>query len=271
MKTTAYLSILCTAVAGCSTPTKPHIYDDLNSIEGIRDSFVRSAKENGLTLPFVPSIREWTRPSLISWRKEAKAVALPRWEELSSDARNLVTTMAGNTTEPRRLFDLLFRWFLVPHELTHAFQDEVGAPKSPAQSERFANDVAVAFHSQQPGAESRLAELERILTSSRERLPKPLHDADFDSRYQSPDLASYAACQVGFILSSLEKRHSLNFAELMKQLPLSVGPATDRYYLISKSLRLRMQPLYRYPRVPTRILPSVRKPLKEIALPPSPR
>ncbi len=216
----ATLGLLC--LTGCTTSSIRSMPSSLVEIERVRDTYVSQAEQNGFTLPFVPGVKEWTRPSLISWRQEAKTVAIPKWEELPPAQQTLIATMAGESIDSKRFFDLLFRWFLVPHELTHAYQDKFGIPDSPARSERFANDMATAFHNSEKDSAPKLAELERVLEQAQKRLPDPLDDAAFDAHYQKMDPTLYAASQVRFILDSLKRRGSLDFARLIGDLPLSV-------------------------------------------------
>jgi hypothetical protein len=129
----------------------------LESLISIRDQYLAATKKAGLELGFVPEMKEWTRPSMISWRAEAKAVAIPRWEELSTDHQALVVEMAGSADNAKELFSLLFRWFLIPHELTHAYQDQTPVKMRPSENERFANDVAAAFLNQDREGRDRLA------------------------------------------------------------------------------------------------------------------
>src|SRR5258706_13635176 len=109
---------------------------------------------------------------MVSWRQEARAVAVPRWEELNEPQRHLLVRMTGDESRSRRLFDVLFRWFLVPNELTHALQDNLGATRPDhATSERLANAVAVAFFNEAPETGHHLSALAAILVQAKDRLP----------------------------------------------------------------------------------------------------
>ncbi len=183
------------------------------------------AGQCGFTLPAVPGLREWTRPSFISWRAREQVVALPRWEELSPSQRELLRDMAGSEAEAPQLFALLFRWFLVPHELTHALQDAAGKAIDHARSERTANTLAVAFWMEQPEGPARLAALEQVLTRALTRLPDPVPAGSDSNDYFNANYDAfptrqreYAFFQLRFILDSLRSREQLRFEQVVAEL-----------------------------------------------------
>jgi hypothetical protein len=197
----------------------------LSSILKIRDDYMTTASKFGLELSFVPEIKEWTRPSFISWRAEAKAVAIPRWEELSKDQKALVVEMAGSSDRAELFFSLLFRWFLIPHELTHAYQDQRNIKLRPSISEKLANDMAAAFLFQNKSNLDQLTELENMMVDAETNLKKSsddkLLDSFFDDYYQqfsNNNMRLYARYQVKFILNSLRRKKSLNVRKLFSQL-----------------------------------------------------
>lgn len=168
-------------------------------------------------LPFVPEIREWTRPSLVSWRQEQKAVAVPRWDDLDARQRQFVVGIAGEA-DARTLFELLFRWFLIPHELTHALQVNAGRETDHATSERVANDAAVAFLVEDSRAQ--LVAFVPALETARRNLPslsdlgdRAAQDRYFDDHYDElgRDPARYGAFQLQFILDSVARLETLTF------------------------------------------------------------
>jgi len=209
----------------CGSPSRPASVSANPTVTQLRDAFLDRARVAGVVLPFVPEMREWTRPSMMSWRQEARAVAVPRWNELASAQLDLLTRMAGDEAATHRLFDLLFRWFLVPHELTHALQDNARAtPPTHAIGERLANDVAVAFFHDRADARDSLDMLAHMLERARDRLP-PLSefgdeaalDQYFNEHYDElgRDLPRYGAFQVHFILDSIQRADSLRFDEVI--------------------------------------------------------
>jgi hypothetical protein len=191
----------------------------------LRDAFLARVARAGFVLSFVPEVREWTRPSMISWRQEAKAVAVPRWEELTDGQRELLERMAS-AERARALFDELFRWFLIVHELTHALQNNLGvAHGDHAVSERSANDVAVAFFRETSESRKRLADLTLLLETARAKLPSLAEFADeaaldrhFDAHYDelTRDPTRYGAFQVRFILDSVRRSDALLFDETIR-------------------------------------------------------
>jgi hypothetical protein len=204
---------------------------DLPAIVQLRDRFLGQARRAGIVMPFTPEMREWTRPSMISWRQEARAVAIPKWDELGEPQRRLLELMAGDRS-PQQLFNLLFRWFLVPHELTHALQENAEGASHPdhAAGERLANDSAVAFLKEDPEARRFLFALAPLLVSAKQRLPRLPVDGDeealeryFNEHYDElgRDLPQYAAFQVMFILDSLRRLDALRFEEVVGRATLA--------------------------------------------------
>ncbi len=200
---------------------------DLPAVVRLRDDFLARARARGIALSFVPEVREWTRPSLTSWRQEERAVAIPRWEELSEPQRDLLARMTGDEHEARRVFDLLFRWFLVAHELAHALQDNASAARLDyASGERLANDVAVTFLDELPEARRTLYGLAPVLVRAAERLPPLSEFRDqealnrfFDEHYDelTRDLPRYGAFQLHFILDSFRRVDRLRFEEAIQK------------------------------------------------------
>ncbi|MCB9652735.1 MAG: hypothetical protein H6729_01200 [Deltaproteobacteria bacterium] len=200
---------------------------DRPAIIAVRDAFLAKARSAGLVLSFLPEVREWTRPSMISWRQEVRAVAVPRWDELSEPQRSLLVRMVGGDGGSRHLFDVLFRWFLVPHELTHALQDNLARVRMDhAMGERMANDVAVAFLAAIPESRRPLFALALVLVQAKERLPSLANFQDeealnryFNDHYDElgRDLPQYGAFQVHFILDSLRRLDALRFEEAVRR------------------------------------------------------
>jgi hypothetical protein len=75
---------------------------EIASIASLRTEFLSRAGRVGLVLDFTPEVREWTRPSLISWRQEARAVAIPRWDELSPAQRTLTSVIEHHSNSGGR-------------------------------------------------------------------------------------------------------------------------------------------------------------------------
>lgn len=219
------LFILLSVLAGCATQPVLAPSTDTQSLESLRDEFVAVANSSGRTLGFQPQIREWTRPSLISWREKQRTVAVPKWDDLKDSQKTELASLFGSEKNANEIFPWLFRWFLIPHELTHAIQNIRVQHKNHAQLERIANDVAAAFLNQTDVGKRRLAKLEQLMDPIVTALPsldlKGL-DAEtyFDREYQrisqSPEV--YGNFQLRFILDSLKRRDSLNLKQLMLDL-----------------------------------------------------
>jgi hypothetical protein len=205
-------------------PAQPTAPDGtLAALQADRDAFLGRCAEAGAALPSPPEIREWTRPSMMSWRREAHAVAVPRWDELTPEQRALVSRMAGSEALAPEVFRWVFRWFLLPHELAHAIQDGAAVRLPHARSERLANDAAVAFLREQPGGGRRVDRFARIVEEMVARLPDPVppHDdseAWFDARYDELPVEQYAAFQVRYFRDSLARRDTLHLPDICRTL-----------------------------------------------------
>lgn len=200
---------------GSASAKQPH---DLSSLKAKRDEFVRRVETLGFELPYTPEMRLWTRPSIISWREEARAVAVPEWDQLDPKVKQL---LEGWTSDGRAmtLFNRAFRWFFPMHELTHFLQTEFGGCEGHSRCEREANDMAVAFLVG-PG-EGETAGWEKLVDAAVERsvaLPGDDDpDAWFDRNYhemrERPKV--YAAYQWGFVKDSLSRGAELEFDEMV--------------------------------------------------------
>ena len=226
------LAVVLLTVAGCARNTRaegaveipPPPRTDMQDIEIARNAFIQRAESAGVRLENPPQVMEWTRPSLISWRREKNAVAVPKWDELTKEQREALATLAGSEDDAPAFFSWLFRWFLIPHELTHALQEGASDPLDHARSEQQANDVATAFWMEQPGGPTQLAAMETFVSAAAERLPLPVpdganEDAFFNDNYDAlaAKPVDYGAFQLRFILKSLSKMHRLSLTELLSQ------------------------------------------------------
>lgn len=212
---------LASACAWRAPPPAPVAAPDgtLEALRADRDAFLGRCAEEGATITSAPEIREWTRPSMMSWRREANAVAVPRWDELTPEQRALVSRMAGSPEHAPEIFRWVFRWFLLPHELSHAIQNGAAVRLPHARSERLANDAAVAFLREQPGGARRLDAFAREVDEMVARLPDPVppdadFDAWFDAQYHELPVEQYAAFQVRFFRESLARRDVVQLSEL---------------------------------------------------------
>ncbi len=181
------------------------------------DIFLDKIEKLGYELPYRPEMREWTRPSLISWREEARAVAVPKWEEVSADTREQMALWSSSGTA-KDLFDFAFRWFLPIHELAHFLQTEFKSNNSHADNEKIANDVAVAFWCTQPDGKKYLkvfqSMVEKAVLNSPEPAPAGIDsDQYFNDNYDdlSRNMAKYGAYQWRFVLNSLRRAEQLDF------------------------------------------------------------
>ncbi|MBI5631767.1 MAG: hypothetical protein HY921_12890 [Elusimicrobia bacterium] len=202
--------------------------------------FLEKAGQLGHRLPLDPTVCEWTRPSIISWRQERGCVAVSTWNKLPVSTKKLLTKWAKDgKTSGQEFFSMLFRWLFVPHELAHAFQTASRVDPGHAASERQANDAAVAFLMTEPEGPGRLTELESLLqTASKQWPPIPADPQEADSYFNknydelTKDPARYGAYQLRYLLDSLARRNSLRFEEALLTVSSSQprqAPALDKY------------------------------------------
>ncbi len=193
------------------------------TLHRIAPRFCGQVQSLGHPLPYCPEVREWTRPSLVSWREEARAVAVPSWSEVPDGVRVLMTEIAPG--QEQEFFELLFRWFLVPHELTHFLQTVHPGAADHYTSEALANDVAVAFWKEQPGGPERLASLRAHVERAIALLPLPAEANDDPAGYfhrnyhtlgQNPRV--YGAFQFRMIHQAIARQEQLHFKSLVNAL-----------------------------------------------------
>jgi len=224
---------------------------NLESLNQARDDFVRRVEALGYELPYIPEMRIWTRKSVISWREETRAVAIPEWDRLHFKVKQLLDRWAGEEGG-LKLFNLAFRWFFPMHELTHFLQTEFGGAPGFCASEREANDVAVAFRAEQGAGE--LPSFGGLVAGAVERAVElPVDEGGdsctyFDRHYDElrahPEV--YGAYQFRFVEESLGRSEELDFGALVTRIltrnghPTAVmlAPELDVGFHVAAHLRL---------------------------------
>ncbi len=186
------------------------------------NTFLDRLEAMGIELPYRPQVRDWTRPSLISWRETARAVAVPTWSEVPEKMRGLFEVMAP-PGRAKLLFDEAFRWFFVPHELAHFLQSEFGRTRGHSRRERLASDVAVAWWRTQPHGADRLRQFSRLVDHAIAALPDPTplghrpdtwFDGDYDTFARAPRRG--AAYQFRFVRDSIRQEPGPVFDALVR-------------------------------------------------------
>ncbi|MBI2519827.1 MAG: hypothetical protein HYV97_05410 [Bdellovibrio sp.] len=217
--------LIFVSLFGCSSGKNYDAVSELKVLNELRDEFLAQAKAHARALDFVPEIRNWTRPSLASWREEQRAVAIPVWTELSASQISSLSALFGSEARAKEIFPLLFRWFLIPHELFHAVQTNFQSHLNHWKSEKFANDVAAAFLSHTHEGKMRLQRLEALLTPVIVNLPQIEtagldEETYFEKEYHNlgKDPLLYGNFQLRFILRSLQNREKLELQKLFLNL-----------------------------------------------------
>jgi len=199
---------------------------EIESLQQLRNAFVGKAAGSGLTLPSLPALAEQAGRSIVCDLQAPRALWLGRWDDASPALRELLLRISGDGAVARRLFDALFRWLAVPHQLAHAFHTlpaQVEAHR--AATERLATDVAVAFLRDLPGARRPLIALAPLLLEVKDKLPSlPIvpseddlnrqFDRDHDAIARDPGL--YLAYRVHFLLESYRRLHRIDFKQTLQ-------------------------------------------------------
>jgi beta-lactamase class D len=222
--------------AATATPLDPG--GDFGSLIALRDAFMQRMARAGIDLGGLPAVREWTRPTLTSWRAEERALVVPRFGELKGEQRTVLELAAGpDFAEQERAFRWLYRWWFVPHALSHAYMEGfAGQIGGPLARERLATDLTVALLMRQPQGPQRLVEFEKLVSGWLARLP-PLEAKKATERYfdaNADDLAreplAWARWQLELAQAALKKRTTLAFDALVVPMlpPLGTPTAAER-------------------------------------------
>ena len=167
-----------------------------------------------------------TTPSLIFYASAddgERFVVAPRWSDLDEE-RALFERWAGATGgafDGRALFEELFNWFFVAHEVGHHLQSVSGrGPESRWDEELQANEIAVAhFAATEP---ARLEALVAALASVRDSLEVPDGAGDpafFEAEYEAigdvPEVYGYF--QFGFVLDAFGRVDELDLGTIVRE------------------------------------------------------
>jgi hypothetical protein len=205
---------------------------EIESLNQLRSAFIEKAACSGLTLPFLPSLREQTGRSFARDLEATHALWLQRWEDTNPALRELLVRISGDSAGARRLFDALFRWVAVPHQMAHAFQNTPSEVHDRAATERLATDAAVAFLRDLPGARRPLLALAPLLLEVKDKLPSlPSFQSDdeldrhfnrdHDAIDRDPGL--YLAYRVHFMLESYRRLHRIDFKHTLQSMARPSG------------------------------------------------
>ena len=198
---------------------------EVESLEQLRNAFIEKASASGLTLPFLPRIKEQARRSLGCDLDARRALSIERWEDANPALRERLARISGDSASARLLFDVLFRWLAVPHRMAHAFQSSASKALDRAASERLATDAAVAFLRDLPGTRRPLLALAPRLLAVRDKLPSlpDLQNQDeLDRRFNRDqdaidrDPGLHLAFQVHFLLESYRRLHRIDFKRTLQ-------------------------------------------------------
>ncbi len=173
---------------------------------------------------YVPTVRVMNTPALAYFDARTRRITLPHWPTLDAEIQAFFTFLLPDPNEAERLFEELFGWFLVAHEMTHWLQRELNVVPDRYDEERMANDFAVAFFMAE-GDEARLLHLGQLVDRALQNLADPVPLGEdraqfFNERYAdlAVDPAKYGHFQFAFILDSIARRADHALSALLRDL-----------------------------------------------------
>ena len=203
--------------------------------------YVERIRAAGTPIPAAPPrLRLQTEPTLSSYRDQV--VTLPIWETAPPPLHNMLdqlAAMTGGLMSGEALFRTIFNWFIIPHELTHWYEDALGWEARHLdhyQTELRCNRVAVAFWAEEPGGPQRLERLFEALAKINMPSPVPA-GADAPTYFNANYLAlannpaAYGWYQFELFREAWKLRGSASFAQLIRDLrgerPAAFRPIDD--------------------------------------------
>ena len=226
--TASVLAVIATPrlVLAADTPPAP---TPLRAVEGVVADFSARAHAAGLPATVVtPAVVFRTTPALSVFTPQGVFIA--EWSALPPPAQaqfDAWATAGGSSWTGARLFDEMFHWFLVPHEMTHWVQTRGGTQPLTDRyaTEMEANRVAVAYWRQTDAGRARLDALAGVLASMYAKMPSPVPSgADpvqyFQTKYDAlaADPGAYGWYQLRMIIDAYRAADSPPFDAMLKAL-----------------------------------------------------
>lgn len=181
---------------------------------------------DGMTAPRV--IVSFT-PQLSWIQEDGSEVHTVAWSQCPPDFKGFISSLLGPTPpmEPGLFFHEVFNAFLVPHEMSHFFDQKSGRLENGGRlydGEVHANRVAVAFWRTQPGGEERMERLMAAVEVVESNLPSPVpagqdRIAYFQENYAAlgGDPAAYGWYQFRMFLDAWALRNEKDFRTLLAE------------------------------------------------------
>ena len=216
----------CLTLAGCAhvPPPAPDVPDIQADAQQVVDLFITVARAQGLAVEVVPTVRVETTPNLIFYADQV--VTVPRWGDLPPEVQSLFSDWAraaGGVWDGEGLFNELFHWFLIPHELGHDVQQIQGVPLGHFAAEQHANRIAVAWWALDPSSSARLHTFCEVAASLAGILPDPTPQGEaaeswFDEHYDAlaQDPVAYGHYQFQFMSTACTEREAHPFGALVR-------------------------------------------------------
>lgn len=193
--------------------SKDTLLCDAKKIINEFDMFMR---EKGFTPPYIPSIEISTSYALIYWNEAKNRVVLPYWDKLYPEQKKLFIGWRGENAE--EFFISLFNWFFIPHELGHfMLLTNPHNNLTPYESERAANEFAIAFLISKRENQEKIKFIEKSLQEVLDILPiidfenmteEEYFNVNYSKLGTNPN--AYGYFQFKFILDILKTKDNIN-------------------------------------------------------------
>jgi hypothetical protein len=195
--TASALAVFATRGVAVAADTRPAPTAMQTAVEGIVGDFSARAHAAGLPATVVtPVVVFQTTPGLSVFTPQGVLIA--EWSALPPPVQaqfDAWAAAAGSSWTGARLFEEMFHWFLVPHELTHWVQTRGGTQKLTDRyaTEAEANRVAVAYWRRTDADRARLDALVGALSSLYAKMPSPVPSGDEPVHYFQTNYATLGA------------------------------------------------------------------------------
>jgi len=196
--------------------SKETLISDAEEIIGDFDLFMR---EKDVIPPFIPSAEIATSYALIYWDEAKKSVVLPYWDELYPEQKELFIAWRDDSAE--EFFISMFNWFFIPHELGHfILLRDPEYNLTPFESERAANEFAIAFLNSNKENQEKLLFIEKSLHEVLKILPEIDFQNITEEEYFNLNYSklagnpnAYGYFQFKFILDILQNQDTINIVD----------------------------------------------------------
>ena len=221
-----YLIIILLFLLNCNPSSSIPEYVKVleNEIQTVIDREIEVVKSYGIDLTKLPKVILEKSVYLIYIDIVSYEIVVTSWEMLDTDERYFFNNLT--VENPRNHYEDIIYWYFVAHEMGHYFQSQAGLDTlSPYESEKMANELAVAFLKLNIDDSLRLMNLKKDCEVALSVLtcPTPVGQSDslfFNSNYLilANSLPNYSYYQYTFILDAISNITNLVFPVLLEDM-----------------------------------------------------